>query len=116
MADWSERIGTFQRNPFSSTQDCEQGQAPARCYAGVRQLKSPIIPISETMLARNPEAPSNEPVTESLKPRVESSPEARESSSEFVGKREPRVPLPILSLGFAAVAAAIAAFLHLSRT
>jgi hypothetical protein len=39
----------------------------------------------------------------------------RESSIEYVGRREARVPLPILLLGFVAVAAAIIAFLHFSR-
>ena len=39
----------------------------------------------------------------------------KESSIEYVGKKKPRAPLPILFLGFVAVAAAIIAFLHFSR-
>jgi len=39
----------------------------------------------------------------------------KEGRIEYAGKREPRVPLPILFLGFVAVAAAIIAFLHFSR-
>ncbi len=39
----------------------------------------------------------------------------KESSIEYVGRSEPKVPLPILLLGFAAVAAAIIAFIHFSK-
>ncbi len=39
----------------------------------------------------------------------------KERSIDYVGKRETRVPLPILFLGFVAVAAAIIALLHFSR-
>jgi hypothetical protein len=39
----------------------------------------------------------------------------KECRIEYVGKREARVPLPILFLGFVAVAAAIIACLHFSQ-
>jgi uncharacterized integral membrane protein len=39
----------------------------------------------------------------------------KESSIEYVGRKESRVPLPMLFLGFAAMAAVIIAFVHFSR-
>ena len=39
----------------------------------------------------------------------------KESSIEYVGRKESRVPLPMLFLGFVAMAAVIIAFVHFSR-
>jgi hypothetical protein len=75
----------------------------------------PFALISITVPKRNPEPPSSTPVTESLRPRGGIIPEMKEGGIEYVGRREPRVPLPILLLGLVAVAAAIIAFLHFSR-
>jgi hypothetical protein len=76
---------------------------------------SKFAPISKTMPTRTPEPTSNRPVIDSLGPQGGSSPKREESSIEYVRKREPRVPLPILFLGFVAIAAAIIAFLYFSR-
>jgi hypothetical protein len=70
---------------------------------------------SNTMPARNPYPPSDKPVTESPGPRGKNSPAIEESSIEYVGRREPRVPLPVVFFGLVAVAAAIVAFLHFSQ-
>jgi hypothetical protein len=67
------------------------------------------------MSAKNHEPPSNGSVTESLTPRGGGSTEMRESSIEYVGRKEPQVSVPIILLSIAAVAGAIAAFLHFSR-
>jgi len=67
------------------------------------------------MHTRNPESPSGRPVTEAPGTLERSSPEMKESSIEYVGRSEPKIPLPVLFLGFAAAAAIIIAFLHFSR-
>jgi hypothetical protein len=44
------------------------------------------------------------------------SPSAPSSSIHYVGRKEPRIPVPVLLVGLAAVAAAVIAFLHFART
>ena len=78
-------------------------------------LNPPFAFISKTMPTGNPIPPSNRPAAEPLGFRGGSGPDMKESSIEYVGRKESRVPLPMLFLGFAAVAAVIIAFVHFSR-
>jgi hypothetical protein len=67
------------------------------------------------MPTRNSEPSPNSLATESLGTRGGNIPETGKSSIVYIGRKEPRVPVTILIIGFVAVAAAIAAFVHFSR-
>ena len=78
-------------------------------------VNPPFAFISKTMPTGNPIPPSNRPATEPLGFRGGSGPDMKESSIQYVGKKESRVPLPMLFLGFVAVAAVIIAFVHFAH-
>jgi hypothetical protein len=48
-------------------------------------------------------------------PSTRSAPEPRESSIEYVGRKEARIPLPVLFIAAVALAGTIIAFIHFSR-
>jgi len=67
------------------------------------------------MPTSNPDSPSNAPAAEPPRPRGKSCSETGASSIQYIGRKEPQVPVPVVLLGLVAVAGAIIAFLHYFR-
>ncbi len=60
--------------------------------------------------------PPPNPTAEPLKFRERDRPKLGASTIQYVGRSEPRVPVPMVLAGIAALAAAIIAFLHFFGT
>ena len=67
------------------------------------------------MPTTNPDSQSNAPAAEPPRPRGKTHSEMGASSIQYVGRREPQVPVPVLLMGLVALAGAIIAFLHYFR-
>lgn len=114
-ASWSKQKVVFKRTLIRPRRIKHRDRRPSGVMRKSENSNLPFHLLSKTMPTREPEPSSNRPVTEPLRPRGGSSPVTRESSIEYIGRKEPRVPVPILLLGSVALAAAIVAFLHFSR-
>lgn len=110
-----QRLGVLMTFHYRPRKIQERDRQPFGVMRVSDNLKRPFAFTSRAMPTRNPTPLSNRPASESLEAQGKGIPETRESSIEYVGRKEPRVPLPILFLGFAAIAAAIIAFVRLSR-